>query len=102
MPASNRRSGVAGFVTVSLAEFVIGLRQEGRSSAGAAAQYEAVEFATLDWVDCFNARRLPEPMGYVPGGAGVTRRALVSRLESSGLTHIDSPPRIPVRWTCVG
>ena len=27
---------------------------------------EAVEFATLDWVDWFNTRRLPEPIGYVP------------------------------------
>jgi transposase InsO family protein len=27
---------------------------------------EAVEFATLEWVDCFNHRRLPEPLGYVP------------------------------------
>jgi hypothetical protein len=27
---------------------------------------EAVEFATLTWVDCFNTRRLLEPIGYVP------------------------------------
>ena len=27
---------------------------------------EAVEFATLDWVDWFNRRRLLEPIGYVP------------------------------------
>jgi transposase InsO family protein len=27
---------------------------------------EAVEFATLDWVDWFNTRRLLEPIGYVP------------------------------------
>ena len=27
---------------------------------------EAVEFATLDWVDWFNHRRLLEPIGYVP------------------------------------
>jgi putative transposase len=27
---------------------------------------EAVEFATLAWVDQFNTRRLLEPIGYVP------------------------------------
>ena len=27
---------------------------------------EAVEFATLEWVDWFNTRRLLEPIGYVP------------------------------------
>jgi putative transposase len=27
---------------------------------------EAVEFATLDWVDWFNQRRLLEPIRYVP------------------------------------
>ena len=27
---------------------------------------EAVEFATLTWVDWFNTRRLLEPIGYVP------------------------------------
>jgi putative transposase len=37
----------------ALAESVIGL-------------FEAVEFATLTWVDWFNTRRLLEPIGYVP------------------------------------
>ena len=27
---------------------------------------EAVEFATLTWVDWFNTRRLLEPIGYIP------------------------------------
>ena len=27
---------------------------------------EDVEFATLEWVDWFNTRRLLEPIGYVP------------------------------------
>jgi transposase InsO family protein len=30
------------------------------------AQPRAVEFATLEWVDWFNTRRLLEPIGYVP------------------------------------
>lgn len=28
--------------------------------------FEAVEFATLEWVDWFNNRRLMEPLGYIP------------------------------------
>jgi len=27
---------------------------------------DAVEYATLEWVDWFNRRRLLEPLGYVP------------------------------------
>ena len=28
--------------------------------------FETVEFATLEWVDWFNNRRLPEPIGNIP------------------------------------
>lgn len=28
--------------------------------------FEAVEYATLEWVDWFNNRRLPEPTGNIP------------------------------------
>jgi len=28
--------------------------------------FEAVEFTTLEWVDWFNRRRLPEPIGNIP------------------------------------
>lgn len=28
--------------------------------------FEAVEFATLEWIDWFNTRRLLEPIGNVP------------------------------------
>ena len=39
-----------------------------RSSIGAdhGASFEAVEFATLEWVDWFNNRRLLEPIGNIP------------------------------------
>ena len=57
---------------------------------------EAVEYATLEWVDWFNNRRLLEPIGHVPpadrrrllrgpGGTGSTRR----------LTQTNQPPRNP-------
>ena len=33
---------------------------------GRGARFEAVEFATLEWVDWFNNRRLLEPIGNIP------------------------------------
>jgi putative transposase len=51
----------------ALAESVIGLfKTEVIQRKGPWRQLEAVEFATLDWVDWFNTRRLLEPIGYVP------------------------------------
>ena len=57
-------------------------------------QLEAVEFATLAWVDWFNTRRLLEPIGYVPPAEyeahycaqrGGARRHLDLRLEDDGM-----------------
>jgi transposase InsO family protein len=51
----------------ALAESVIGLyKTEVIQRLGPWRHLEAVEFATLDWVDWFNTRRLLEPIGYVP------------------------------------
>jgi putative transposase len=51
----------------ALAESVIGLfKTEVIRRLGPWRHLEAVEFATLDWVDWFNTRRLLEPIGYVP------------------------------------
>jgi transposase InsO family protein len=51
----------------ALAESVIGLfKTELIQRQGPWRQTEAVEFATLAWVDWFNTRRLLEPLGYVP------------------------------------
>jgi transposase InsO family protein len=51
----------------ALAESVIGLfKTEVIQRTGPWRHLEAVEFATLDWVDWFNTRRLLEPIGYVP------------------------------------
>jgi len=51
----------------ALAESVIGLyKTEVIRRRGPWRHLEAVEFATLDWVDWFNTRRLLEPIGYVP------------------------------------
>jgi putative transposase len=51
----------------ALAESVIGLfKTEVIQRRGPWRTLEAVEFATLAWVDWFNTRRLLEPIGYVP------------------------------------
>jgi len=51
----------------ALAESVIGLfKTEVIRRLGPWRHLEAVEFATLSWIDWFNTRRLLEPIGYVP------------------------------------
>jgi transposase InsO family protein len=51
----------------ALAESVIGLyKTEVIRRRGPWPHLEVVEFATLEWVDWFNNRRLLEPIGYVP------------------------------------
>jgi len=51
----------------ALAETVIGLfKTEVIYARGPWRSLEAVEYATLEWVDWFNHRRLLEPIGYLP------------------------------------
>ncbi len=68
MPASSPPSGSRGdSYDNALAESVIGLfKAEVIRRKGPWRTLEAVEFATLTWVDWFNHRRLLEPIGYMP------------------------------------
>ena len=51
----------------ALAETIIGLyKTEVIHRRGPWRSIDAVEYATLEWVDWFNHRRLLEPIGYVP------------------------------------
>ena len=51
----------------ALAETIIGLyKTEVIHRRGPWRHWEAVEYATLEWVDWFNQRRLLEPIGHVP------------------------------------
>ena len=51
----------------ALAETVIGLfKTEVIRRRGPWRNMEAVEFATLEWVDWYNNRRLLEPIGNIP------------------------------------
>ena len=58
----------------ALAETVIGLfKTEVIHRRGPWRGLEAVEFATLEWVDWFNNRRLLEPIGNIPPAEAETR-----------------------------
>jgi transposase InsO family protein len=51
----------------AMAESVIGLfKAEVIYARGPWRSLESVEYATLEWVDWFNNRRLLEPIGHVP------------------------------------
>jgi transposase InsO family protein len=51
----------------ALAETINGLyKAEVIHRRGPWRSFEAVEFATLEWVDWFNKRRLLEPIGNIP------------------------------------
>ena len=51
----------------ALAETINGLyKAEVIHRRGPWRSFEAVEFATLEWVDWFNNRRLMEPIGNIP------------------------------------
>jgi hypothetical protein len=67
MLASRRRLAVAATRAIALAESIIRLfKTEVIHLKGPWRHLEAVEFATLTWVDPFNTRRLLEPIGHVP------------------------------------
>lgn len=74
-PGSNRRSAASATATNpkgqrsynALAETINGLyKAEVIWHRGPWRTFEAVEFATLEWVDWFNNRRLLEPIGGIP------------------------------------
>ena len=75
----------------ALAETVIGLyKTEVIRKGGPWRNLEAVEFATLQWVDWFNNRRLLEPIGYLPPAEFEERYYLQQSLvEDEGLKQLS-------------
>ena len=67
-PASNPQVGSVGdSYDNALAETINGLfKAEVIHRRGPWRNFEAVEYATLEWVDWFNTRRLLEPIGNIP------------------------------------
>ncbi len=52
---------------IALAETINGLyKVDVIHRPGSRRSFEAAEFANLEWVDCFNNQRLPEPIGDIP------------------------------------
>ena len=74
----------------ALAESIIGLfKTEVIQRKGPWRHLEAVEFATLRWVDWFNNRRLLEPIGYVPPAE--YGASYYQRLEGGGARRHPHP-----------
>lgn len=73
----------------ALAESIIGLfKTEVIQRKGPWRHLEAVEFATLTWVDWFNNRRLLEPIGYVPPAEYEAQ--YYAQLDDESTVHPDS------------
>jgi len=73
----------------ALAETVIGLFKTGViRRAGPGRSLEAVEFATLEWVDWFNHRRLLEPIGNIPPAEAEAKH--YAKLEAHAVAAQDS------------
>jgi putative transposase len=94
----------------ALAESIIGLfKTEVIHRKGPWRYLEAVEFATLTWVDWFNTRRLLEPIGYVPpaeyearyyeqGHRDATNESVLheGRSAAPSLQHLSPSRRPPI------
>ena len=66
-PVSSHPWAASATATTALAETINGLyKAEIIHRRGPWRSFEAVEFATLEWVDWFNHRRLLEPIGNIP------------------------------------
>jgi putative transposase len=85
----------------ALAETINGLyKAEVIHRRGPVALFEAVEFATLEWVDWFNNRRLLEPIGNIPPAEAEERYyAMLEQAGHGGVTQTKRPPANPGRFT---
>ena len=79
----------------ALAETINGLyKAEIIHRRGPWRSFEAVEFATLEWVDWFNNRRLLEPIGNIPPAEAEQRYyAMLERTSHGGVTQTKWPPK---------
>ena len=86
----------------ALAESIIGLyKTEVIRPRGPWRGLEAVEFATLEWVDWFNNRRILEPIGDRPPGRGRSGVLSTNRAHGAGrVTHTKQSPEFPARFSC--
>ncbi len=85
----------------ALAETVNGLyKAEVIHRRGPWRSFEAVEFATLEWVDWFNNRRLLEPIENIPPAeAEELFYAKVKEMPIGGVTQTKQTPTNPGQFT---
>jgi transposase InsO family protein len=85
----------------ALAETINGLyKAEVIHRRGPWRSFEAVEFATLTWVDWFNNRRLLEPIGNIPPAEAEEPLLHHARRAGAGrVTQKKWPPTNPERFT---
>jgi transposase InsO family protein len=82
----------------ALAETINGLyKAEVIHRRGPWRSVEAVEYATLEWVDWFNHRRLLEPIGNIPPAEAEEQYYAAADIIDGGVTHIQRPPANPGR-----
>ena len=84
----------------ALAETINGLyKAEVIHRRGPWRSFEAVEFATLEWVDWFNNRRLLEPIGNIPPAEAEERHyAMLNERKLGSVTQTKQPPANPGRF----
>ena len=85
----------------ALAETINGLyKAEVIHRRGPWRSFEAVEYATLEWVDWFNHRRLLEPIGNIPPAEAEDRYyAAASQYRYGSVTHNPRPPADPGQFS---
>ena len=82
----------------ALAETINGLcKAEIIHRRGPWRSLEAVEFATLEWVDWFNNRRLLEPIGNIPPAKTPCWNSLPWRRDSNQMAS-DEPGAVRPSW----
>ena len=83
----------------ALAETINGLyKTEVIHRRGPWRSFEAVEFATLEWVDWFNNRRLLEPIGNIPPAEAEALLRHAGRDSDGRVTQTKTPPANPGRF----
>jgi hypothetical protein len=85
----------------ALAETINGLyKAEVIHRLGPWRNLQAVELATLEWVDWFNHRRLLEPTGNIPPAEAEGRLLCKTRwVRHCGVTQANQSPGFPGRFT---
>ena len=97
--ANLRWAALATATTTLCRDHQRSLKGGGHPRRGPWRSFDTVEFATSEWVDWFNNRRLPEPVGNLPTVGPRTTTALRWTNQLGGVTQIKQPPKNSGRFT---